>query len=210
MTIFRAFSPNRSAKMAKKTRAKKKVLNRDKVISVALSLTETDGWAAFSMADVAEKSNVTTHDVIKEFPSKIGLLWGIIESFDRTVLIEQTESDEPPRERLFDVLMDRFDALNPYKPAIKSIARASSLDPLMSLLTLPRFMLSMSWMLEAAGISSAGLKGLLRTKGLAIVYLNTARVWLRDETPDMSKTMAALDQNLRRAERIAGLCNLGR
>jgi hypothetical protein len=80
----------------------------------------------------------------------------------------------------------------------------------MSLLTLPRFMLSMSWMLEAAGISSAGLKGLLRTKGLAMVYLNTVRVWVRDETPDMSKTMAALDQNLRRAERVAALCNLSR
>ena len=196
--------------MAKKASAAKKVLNRDKIISATLTLTESDGWARLTMADVTEKAGLTAHDVIQEFPSKIGLLWGLIESFDRAVLIEQTDSDEPPRERLFDVLMARFDALTPYKSAIQSIARASSRDPLTSLLTLPRFMLSMSWMLEAAGISSTGLKGLLRTKGLAIVYLNTARVWLRDETPDMSKTMAALDQNLRRAERIAGLCNLGR
>ena len=196
--------------MAKKTSATKKTLNRDKIISATLTLTESDGWASLTMAGVAEKVSLTTHDVVREFPSKLGLLWGIMENIDRAVLIEQTVSGEHPRERLFDVLMARFDAIAPYKNAIKSIARASSRDPLMSLLTLPRFMLSMSWMLEAAGISSAGLKGLLRTKGLAMVYLNTVRVWVRDETPDMSKTMAALDQNLRQAERVAALCNLSR
>jgi ubiquinone biosynthesis protein COQ9 len=119
-----------------------------------------------------------------------------------------SQTDEPPRDRLFDVLMGRFDALDANKAAIKAIARGLSRDPLMNLLSAPRFMMSMAWMLEAAGISSAGLKGLLQTKGLAVVYLNTARVWLRDDTPDMSITMAALDKGLRRAERLAGLCNV--
>ncbi len=196
--------------MVKKASAAKKILNRDKIISAALSLAQSNDWASFSMADVGEKADLTTDDVIQEFPSKIGLLWGIIESVDRTVLTEQTNTDEPPRERLFDVLMARLDAITPYKLAIRSIARASSKDLIISLSILPRFMLSMSWMLEAAGVSSVGLKGLIRTKGLAIVYLNTMRVWLHDETPDLSKTMAALDQNLRRAERIAGFCSLGR
>jgi hypothetical protein len=162
------------------------------------------------MTDIAEKAQLTAHEVIQEFPSKIGLLWGIIESIDRAVLIEKIDTEELPRERLFDVLMARLDALTPYKVAIRFIVRASYRDLRISLSILPRFMLSMSWMLEAAGVSSVGLKGLIRTKGLAIVYLNTMRVWLNDETPDMSKTMAALDQNLRRAERLAGLCSSGR
>ena len=129
MTIFKAFSPNRSAKMAKKTSATKKTLNRDKIISATLTLTESDGWASLTMAGVAEKVSLTTHDVVREFPSKLGLLWGIMENIDRAVLIEQTVSGEHPRERLFDVLMARFDAIAPYKDAIKSIARASSRDP---------------------------------------------------------------------------------
>lgn len=47
--------------------------------------------------------------------------------------------------------------------------------------------------------------GILKTKGLSLVYLNTVRVWLRDETPDLSKTMAALDKNLQRADQAAAM-----
>ena len=56
--------------------------------------------------------------------------------------------------------------------------------------------------LEAAGLSSGGARGLLRVKGLALIYLTSTRVWLRDESPDKSRTMAALDKQLRRAEAL--------
>ena len=61
-------------------------------------------------------------------------------------------------------------------------------------------MRSMAWMLEAAGIESSSAAGYLRTKGLAAVWLRTLRVWGKDDTPDMARTMAALDADLRRAE----------
>ena len=61
-------------------------------------------------------------------------------------------------------------------------------------------------MLEAAGLSSSGLIGALRAKGLALVYGEAFRVWLGDDSKDMAKTMAALDRALRRAERIVCLC----
>ena len=58
-------------------------------------------------------------------------------------------------------------------------------------------------LLEAAGIGTGGWTGACRVKGLAVVYAGTFAAWLRDETEDMSKTMAALDRNLGRAERFA-------
>ena len=61
---------------------------------------------------------------------------------------------------------------------------------------------SLAWMLEVAGIGSGGFSGSARVKGLAVVYAATFATWLRDETEDMSKTMAALDRNLARAERF--------
>ncbi|MEE3092498.1 MAG: TetR family transcriptional regulator, partial [Pseudomonadota bacterium] len=45
--------------------------------------------------------------------------------------------------------------------------------------------------------------GLLRAKGLLAVWLITERVWLGDDSPDLGPTMAALDRNLRRAEKFA-------
>lgn len=61
----------------------------------------------------------------------------------------------------------------------------------------------MRWLLGAAGVSTAGLRGELRVKGLCAVWLCAMRAWQRDETDDMSVTMAALDTALQRAERLA-------
>jgi hypothetical protein len=58
-------------------------------------------------------------------------------------------------------------------------------------------------MLEAAGVSIAGVRGDLRVRGLVAVWLWTVRAWHADETEDLAPTMAALDAALRRAERAA-------
>jgi hypothetical protein len=60
----------------------------------------------------------------------------------------------------------------------------------------------MAWMLEGAGLSSTGLHGMLRTKGLTAVWLYTLRAWERDDSADLAGTMAALDRALARAEEI--------
>ena len=58
-------------------------------------------------------------------------------------------------------------------------------------------------MLEAAGIPSDGIAGALRVKGLAVIYLMVFKVWLTDDSADLSRTMAALDARLRQAEQFS-------
>ena len=62
-------------------------------------------------------------------------------------------------------------------------------------------------MLEAARLSTTGLRGALRVKALGLAYLATLRVFLRDDSPDMAATMAALDRNLSHLGRLARLCS---
>ena len=62
---------------------------------------------------------------------------------------------------------------------------------------------SMSIILNSADISTNGITGTLKINGLAAIYLNTLRIWLKDETKDMSKTMAALDKSLSQADNLA-------
>ena len=66
----------------------------------------------------------------------------------------------------------------------------------------------MTWMLEAAGLQTTGLKGAVRVAGLSGLYIKTLWVWRDDDSPDMAKTMAALDKNLTRAERMASTFGL--
>jgi len=62
----------------------------------------------------------------------------------------------------------------------------------------------MGWMLEAAGISTTGVLGRLRRKGLLGVWLAAVRAWREDTSEDLSGTMAALDRALGQAERVEG------
>jgi hypothetical protein len=61
----------------------------------------------------------------------------------------------------------------------------------------------MSWVLEAAGMDTSGIKGAIRVAGLGGIYLNVLRTWMEDDSADLGRTMAALDKNLSRAEQIA-------
>ena len=54
--------------------------------------------------------------------------------------------------------------------------------------------------MEAAGISTKTLLGQLKVNGLLAVYLNAICTWLKDDTPDLTKTMVVLDKGLVRAE----------
>jgi len=104
---------------------------------------------------------------------------------------------------LFDVMMRRFDALTPYRSGLESISRALRTDPVAGAVHACSLRRSLSWMLEAAGIPSDGIAGVLRVKGLAVIYLMVFKVWLTDDSADLSRTMAALDARLRQAEQFS-------
>jgi len=171
-------------------------------IDAALRLAAERGWSNLSLADIATEAGVPISDFYRRFATRQAILNALQRRTDLHVL--QSVDEDPPegsrRDRLFDVLMRRFDALQPYREGLQAVARASCWDPLALVCGAAGLSRSMAAMLEAAGISSAGLPGLLRTHGLAAAYLTAFRVWLRDDTEDKSHTMSALDRALRRAD----------
>jgi hypothetical protein len=113
--------------------------------------------------------------------------------------------EESPRERLFDVLMRRLELLEPHKEAVRSLLRSSMRNPALALALNGLAVRSQQWMLAAAGIGSSGPKGILRAQGLAMLYANVLRTWIDDDDPGLSRTLAALDRELARGQRLAGL-----
>jgi AcrR family transcriptional regulator len=177
----------------------------DRVLDATLRIAATEGWSAVGVARLATEASVDLAALYELFPSKPALLVGLMRRADRAVLAtDPVESAEgSPRDRLFDVIMRRFDALQPFRGGLVAIIGAGA-DPLAGLALLGPFRRSMAWMLETAGISSAGLAGQVRIAGLAVVYARAFGVWLGDESADLGKTMAALDRGLALAERWAG------
>lgn len=171
------------------------------IIEIAFALVRERGWRDLSLAEIAEAAEVPLSRLHPIFPSKQAILEGFADQVDAAMLGEGVEpSDTPGRDRLFDMLMRRFDALQAHREALAIVAQDQLRDPLASCCGLARLRKSMAITLEAAGFSTTGLRGVLRLKGLAAIYLATLRVWLRDDSEDMSKTMAYLDKQLARVD----------
>lgn len=175
----------------------------DRAIDAFLELVAGRGWRNVALADVATASGLSNADLYALFPSKQALLAAFIRRVDAKVLATPADPQGSVRDRLFELLMRRFDALAPQRAAIKSVLRAAPCDPALPLCFGPRFMAAMRWTADAAGVDTAGLTGLLRVKGIAACYLWALRVFVADDSADHAKTMAALDQALSRAEMLA-------
>jgi AcrR family transcriptional regulator len=177
---------------------------RDKIVDALMALAAERPFEEVTLSKLAERAGVSLAQIRQDHDGRVSVLAEYIRRVDERVLegIDSGMSEEPLRERLFDVLFARFEAHAPHKEAIRSIVRAARRDPLLAL-ELNRIVAnSMGWMLAAAGIASTGTRGAVRAQGLALVWARVMRVWLRDEDAGLAKTMAALDKRLREAERV--------
>jgi AcrR family transcriptional regulator len=193
--------------MAKRTkRAKARAgTPRDRILDAALGLAGRTGWRGASLGAIAGEAGLPLGEVYGEFPSRAAIIRGLMRRTDAEVLATPADAEETPRDRLFEILMRRFDALKPHRTALRTMARDLVADPPTALCSAPALLHSMAWMLEAAGIASTGLRGRLRVRALTLLYLSMMPVFFGDESADLAKTMAALDRRLRQAEHWLGL-----
>jgi AcrR family transcriptional regulator len=159
------------------------------------------------MADVAERAGVSLADLRAEFASTLAILAAHVKALDRAVLAGggADMADESPRERLFDVLMRRIELLAPHKEAVRSLIRSARCNPGLALALNALTVNSQQWMLTAAGIGASGPKGMLRAQGLALMFANVLRTWVDDDDAGLAATLAALDRELARGQRLAGM-----
>ncbi len=175
--------------------------DRDVTASL-LAVVAREGWSATTMAAVAAEAGCSLAALRARFGSREAVLLRFGAIVDAAVVAVPATGDTP-REKLFDVLMRRFDALQPHRAGVLAVAAAAPSDPCLLAAGAPAAVRSMAWMLEAAGLPAGGITGQLRAKALLALWLAAFRTWAKDESADMGTTMAALDRLLDRAEGLA-------
>ncbi len=177
---------------------------RAAIVEALMELAAERRWEDISISDVAMHAGVSLSDFRDAFPSKGAVLGGYSRMIDKQVL-DGTTSDlmaEPAKERLFDVLMRRLDAMAPHREALRAIMEWAKRDPVSAAALNNVALNSMRFMLEAADISSEGAVGSVKLQGLVLAWTRILDVWLDDDDPACARTMAALDRELTRGEML--------
>lgn len=175
---------------------------RDTGLDAALRLAALREWGVITLTDVATEAGVSLAELSYAFTCKDDILVAYARRIDLRMLAafpNGVVSGESPKDALFEILMERFDQLNNERAAVLSMLGALRTDPKQWVLGFPHLARSMVWALDACGLDTEGWKGAARLTGLSVIYANALRVWMHDDSADLSKTMAALDQGLSRA-----------
>jgi ubiquinone biosynthesis protein COQ9 len=160
------------------------------------------GWRSVSLVQAARDAGLDVARTRSRFPTRIAVLMRFGAMADRAAL-EAAPSSGPIKDRLFDMIMRRIDVLQSHRAGVLAVLEAAPRDPLLGLLLSRLSLRSMGWLLEAAEVSTTGLRGAGHKRGLLAVWLWVVRAWRNDDSTDLATTMSALDQALDRAGQVA-------
>lgn len=176
-----------------------------RLIDAMLELTARDGWAGVTLPAIAEGAGAKLSELYPAWRSRMAVLAAFMRRIDREVI--ETDfafaPEDTARDRLFEVLMRRFDVLQTHRESVLGIRMGVMRDPVASAAMLRQLGCSMAWMLEAAGLPSDGITGKIKIAGLTGLWMRCAVAWAGDDSKDMSQTMAELDRGLKRVDRWA-------
>lgn len=189
---------------AKSTRSKSA---KPDLLTLAFEMIGDVGWSGFSFSDFAIRAKMPLADLRQHFDGRTGLLDALSLRLDEAMLaIDRDElQDLPARDRLFELIMSRLEAMAPFRPGLTRLAREARYAPDLLVMTACRLDRSLTWLQDAAGLRSDGLRASLQRKLFVAIYLRTLNVWLSDDSQDLAKTMASLDKQLRRIESLVDL-----
>ena len=183
----------------------------------AFALCAEKSWAEVSLLSLCQAAEQSLSGCAEAGITRFSVAEHLDQTLDLAMLeaVADIEGEAPSRDRLFDVVMARFDAMQDQRAAWVSILEADAQEPAAGFARAARRLHTAAWALEAVGISTDSLKATARVMGLARRLHKIEALWLKDDA-DLSKTMAGLDQTLReseewldRGEKLAEFLNSG-
>lgn len=177
--------------------ARKAKPDQSKLITeAALSLADKKGWEAVTLKDIAKKARLPENTVRALFPDVPALMLRVLRDIDLETS-KAVAADGAWRDNLFDLLMTHFELIEKHRHAHASILPALLKNPKAAPRFARPFCQSMQRKLKVAGAPSSPPHVL----ALGGIYISLLNVWRDDDTPDLSRTMAAVDKRLSFFER---------
>lgn len=167
-----------------------------------LALAAEKNWRDITIFDIASAAGAEVASLAGLAPSDAADV--VADHFDRAAAtgVTSIDAEQGLRDRLFDLAMRRFEAMEPHRFAVLALDRVQ--DGLGQAVAFARTGRTARWLLTLAGEAVDGIDGAAKVQGLAVVLTRAHAAWKNDTDGDFTRTMAALDKGLREAETWAG------
>ena len=172
---------------------------KDEIIINALKNINFDGWSKNSILTGFNSKNKDEEMYNELFPN--GIIDAIIhfaDIADRQMVkkyLKKDFKDQRTHEKIKNLLMSRFEFLNPYKEAVRRTVAILSL-PNNSKIAIKSLYNTTDKIWEAAGDQSTDISFYTKRASLAGVYSSTLMSWLGSTDPDLKKVDEFIDRRL--------------
>ena len=163
-----------------------------------------DGWTKFSLLQFSKTQKISIQDLKTFFRNKDHILERFSKMIDHKVEsnidIEEMKSTSN-KDNLFELIMLRLEAMQTYKVALRNILSSAKEQPIILKKLSKNIINSLDFYLELSSYYDDTPVDFLKKNAIFFIYSLTFRVWLNDESDDLSKTMAELDNFLSMADK---------
>ena len=175
-------------------------------IKLAFKLIEEMGWNNFSLEKLAKKESIKIEDLNFFFKDETELIENFSEMIDEQVIKEVDLNEfnqNSVKDNIFELIMVRFEKLDPYKKSLDILLKELKYKPKILNKLTKKIFNSLDLFLEISNAKSNYVFDFLKLNIMFIIYGYTFKIWLQDDSEDMSKTMAEVDKWLSEAEGYA-------
>jgi AcrR family transcriptional regulator len=173
------------------------------LLKLAFDIVGERGWNGFSFVELSRRSDLSLTDVYAKFPNRGALLEALGARLDSAMLdLDLDELNEmSPRERVFELIMRRLDAMAPFKAGLAEVGRCGRGCELVrpAARNVGR---AVTRLLDAAEAPMPSAVAAGARPVLTLIYSRVFNVWLKDDTPDLARTLSELDRRLQQAESL--------
>ena len=182
---------------------KKKTFSQAELIKYSFDLIEKEGWNSFSFNKLSKSLNAELNLVKNLLKSKKQLLIIFSEYIDEEVMknVDINDlKDNSVRDNLFELLMLRFEKLQPFKTSLRILLNDLKSKPGDLKKIYKKIINSLDFYMEISNSKKNFIFDLIKLNSIFLIYSFTFKTWINDESKDMSITMAELDKWLSKAE----------
>ncbi|MBW8310304.1 MAG: hypothetical protein K0M45_11850 [Candidatus Paracaedibacteraceae bacterium] len=176
-----------------------------KVVMESLWVLAEKGLSHLRVDCISNRSGVAESAIEELFPHQHNILLAMIENLKLLVELPAVDPRLTPRDQIFDAVMLYFDVVQPHRLAIKRLVEEIMWHPLLLKNIMPE-LYSIGATIIDKYYPSTGMLQIGQNLAFNGAMAYALKEFIDDDTFDLSKTMAALDQGLKTVDDLTTRC----